>query len=167
MYQLYAVFKSFENILCFMSKIIGEELDEKSFKQFRAREGTVVVATITSNGYPNTTPVHLVTAVNKKTLLLAMNRNHQGVINIRQESKAMLSLCEKDDLNISVRCNMVVFKENMECNPAMCIVKAGIIDIKDDSTHSETICGIRYRCKTERGKRFIQDVFNELETYIE
>jgi len=55
----------------------------------------------------------------------------------------------------------------MECSLAMCIVKAAVIDIKDDSTHSETISGIRYRCKTERGKRFIQDVFDELETYIE
>jgi len=103
--------------------------------------------------------------VNKKTLLLAMNRKHQGVINIRQNPKTMLSLCEKDDLNISVKCNMAVFKEKMECNPAMCIVKAGIIDIKDDSTHSETTCGIRYRCRTERGKSFIHDVFDELETY--
>ena len=150
-----------------MSKIIGEALDEKSFKQFRARESTVVVATITDNGYPNTTPVHLITAVNKKTLLLAMNRNHQGVINIRHEPKIMLSLCEKNDLNISIRCDAEVFKERMECNPAMCIVKAGIIDIKDDSTHSETTRGIRYRCRTEKGKRFIQDVFDELETYIE
>ena len=150
-----------------MSKIIGEAIDEKSFKQFRAMESTVVVATITDNGYPNTTPVHLITAVNKKTLLLAMNRKHQGVINIRHEPKIMLSLCEKNDLNISIRCDAEVFKERMECNPAMCIVKAGIIDIKDDSTHSETTRGIRYRCRTEKGKRFIQDVFDELETYIE
>ena len=150
-----------------MSKIIGEAIDEKSFKQFRAMESTVVVATITDNGYPNTTPVHLITVVNIKTLLLAMNRKHQGVINIRHEPKIMLSLCEKNDLNISIRCDAEVFKERMECNPAMCIVKAGIIDIKDDSTHSETTRGIRYRCRTEKGKRFIQDVFDELETYIE
>jgi len=55
----------------------------------------------------------------------------------------------------------------MECSLAMCIVKAAVIDIKDDSTHSETISGIRYRCKTERGKKFIQDVFDELETHTE
>jgi len=47
-----------------VSKIIGEALDEKSFKQFRARESTVVVATITDNGYPNTTLVHLISRKN-------------------------------------------------------------------------------------------------------
>lgn len=148
-----------------MSKLLGDRLDELALKQFRARESTVVVATITENGYPNTTPVHLITALNEKTLLLAMNRNHQGVINIRREPRIMISLCEKNDLNISIRCNAWVGKEKMDCNPAMCIVKANVVDIKDDSTHSETISGIRYRCRTERGKKFIQAVFDELDTY--
>ncbi|MDI6708686.1 MAG: pyridoxamine 5'-phosphate oxidase family protein [Candidatus Thermoplasmatota archaeon] len=148
-----------------MSKILGEELSEEAIKQLNARESTVIVATISENGYPNTTPVHLITAVNKKTLLLAMNRNHQGVINIRRNPKIMINLCEKGDLNISIRCNAEVFKEEMNCNPAMCVVKSTIIDIKDDSTHSETISGIRYRCRTERGKKFISDVFDELDSY--
>ena len=149
-----------------MSKILGTELGHEAFTQLKARESTVVVATISENGFPNTTPVHLITAPDNKTLLLGMNRKHQGVINIRANPKIMISLCEKNDLNISIRCSAEVFQEVMRCNSAMCIIKASIIDIKDDSTHSETISGIRYRCKTERGERFIQDVFDELDSYM-
>lgn len=149
-----------------MSKSLGAELDEQAFKQLRARETTTVVATISDNGFPNTTPVHLITALNKKTLLMALNRNHQAVKNIRRNPKIMISLCEKEDLNISIRCNAKIFLEVTKCNSAMCIIKADIIDIKDDSTHSDTICGIRYKCNSEQGVKFIRDVFNELETYL-
>lgn len=155
-------FKSIFAIGALMSKLIGQELDERAFAQINARESTVVVATTSPNGYPNTTPIHLIIAPKKHTLLLAMNRDHQGLKNIRSDPKIMISLCEKDDLNISARCDARVLKERMDCNEHMCVVRADIVDIKDDSTHSFTISGIRYRCKTEKGEAFIRGVFDEL-----
>jgi hypothetical protein len=146
-----------------MSKVLGPELEERAFKQINARESTVVVATMSPNGYPNTTPIHLIIASSRRTFLLAMNRNHQGLKNIRCDPKIMVSMCEKEDLNFSARCNASVYKEEMACNGSMCVVKADIVDIKDDSTHSFTTSGIRYKCKTEKGKDFIKDVFDELQ----
>ncbi len=149
-----------------MSKNLGTELSEHAIRQLRARESTFIVATISDNGYPNTTPVHFISAIDKNNLLMALNRNHQGVKNIRKNPKIMISLCEKDDLNISIRCKAEVFLEVMKCNSAMCIIKSEIIDIKDDSTHSDTICGIRYKCNSDRGVKFIKNVFDELESNL-
>jgi len=145
-----------------MSKVLGNVLDETAFRQFNARQSTVIVATVSGDGYPNTTPVHLIIAFDRSTLLMGMNQKHQGVANIRSSGKVMINLCEQDDLNISIRCDASVFLEKMQCNPHMCVVKAEILEIKDDSTHSETTSGIRYRCRTEKGAVFIKGVFEEL-----
>ncbi len=146
-----------------MSKNLGNALSDMAIKQLNARESSVVIATVSENGFPNTTPVHLVIAKNPKTLLFGVSLNHQGTSNIRSNPKIMISLCEKDDLNISIKCKAKIIREKLDCNPGMCVVEAKIEAIKDDSTHSKTVSGIRYECKTERGEKFIQDVFNELE----
>lgn len=145
-----------------MSKYLGKLLDDAAMKQLNARESSVVVATVSEDGYPNTTPVHLIIAKDSQTLLFALGLGHQATANIRINPKIMISLCEKNDLNISMKCNAVILREKVACNPGMCVVEARIEAIKDDSTHSRTISGIRYECKTDRGAKFIQDVFNEL-----
>jgi len=145
-----------------MSKYIGEVLDDMAVKQLNARESTVVVATVSEDGSPNTTPIHLIIAKNPQTLLLGLSRGHKAVTNIRSVPKTMISLCEKNDLNISIKCSARIILEKMACNSGMCVVEAKVIAIKDDSTHSKTVSGIRYACKTDRGAKFIQDVFNEL-----
>ncbi len=146
-----------------MSKDLGNSLDELAIKQFNARESSVVVATVSENGFPNTTPIHLIIAKDPQTLLFGVSTRHQATLNIRSNPKIMISLCEKNDLNISIRCKAKIILEKLECNPGMGVVEAKIEAIKDDSTHSKTVSGIRYECKTERGEKFIQEVFDELQ----
>lgn len=145
-----------------MSIMLGSELSQKALDQINGRESTVVVATVSENGYPNTTPVHLIIAPDPKRLLMAIYKDHQGTLNIQANGKVMVSLCEKDDLNISIRGDGLVVKEGLESSPSMRAVRIDIIDIKSDSTHSETISGIRYRSKTEKGDIFIKNSFDEL-----
>ena len=148
-----------------MSKNLGNKLSEEAAKQLNSRESTVVLATISDDGYPNTTPVHLTIAKNPQTLLLAVSKGHRATANIRKNPRVMISLCEKNDLNISIKGEARIVREKLLCNPGMCAVKITIESIKDDSTHSRTVAGIRYECKTERGARFIQEVFDELESF--
>ncbi len=145
-----------------MSKAVGDRLPDDAFSLLTARIPTVIVATVSSNGFPNTTPIYLTLAKDRKTLLLAMARRHQGTANIRETGKAMACMCEEGDVNVSIRGNASIIKEHMNCNKAMCVVRIDIIDVKDDSTHSETTSGIRFRFKSERGKEFVNDVFAEL-----
>jgi predicted pyridoxine 5'-phosphate oxidase superfamily flavin-nucleotide-binding protein len=146
-----------------MSKNLGKSLDDAAMKQLNARQSTVVLATVSGDGYPNTTPVHLAIARDPQTLLMGVSSGHRAITNIRANPKVMVSLCEQNDLNISIRGDARIIREKLACNPGMCAVEVKINAIKDDSTHSRTTAGIRYECKTDRGAQFIQDVFDELE----
>ncbi len=147
-----------------MSKILGNSLSEGLYDLLRSKVPTAIVATV-SDESPNTTPVHLMLAKDKNTLLMAMARQHTGTANIRNNGKVMICVCEEGDINVSIKGEATVVKEHMDCNKAMCVVKVKVQEIKDDSTHSETTCGIRYRCRTEKGESFIKSIFAELEDY--
>ncbi|MFO8110311.1 MAG: pyridoxamine 5'-phosphate oxidase family protein [Thermoplasmata archaeon] len=146
-----------------MSKILGESLPEEALNMLRSKIPSVVVATVSREGEPNTTPVHLIYAKDQKTILMAMALQHQGTANIKDNGKVMICMCEENDINVSIKGKAEVVREPMECNKAMCMIKVDVANVKDDSTHSETTSGIRYRCVTERGERFIRDIFTELE----
>jgi len=146
-----------------MSKSLGNELPQEAYDALRSRVPSVVLATVSSDGFPNTTPVHLLFAKDKKTILMALAKRHQGLANIRKSGKVMVCMCESNDVNVSIRGNAKVVKETMDSSSTMCAVRLDIIDIKDDSTHSETISGIRYRCRTKKGEEFITSVLDELE----
>lgn len=149
-----------------MSKILGESLPAEAFEMLRSKVPTVVVATVSSDGMPNTTPVHLTYAKNPETILMGMALRHRGTSNIKDNGNVMLCMCEKGDVNVSIKGKAKVIREPMLCNKAMCIVQVDVESVKDDSTHSETTTGIRYRCVSERGERFIQKIFEELEEYV-
>ena len=146
-----------------MSKNLGNELPKEAYDALRSRVPSVILATVSSDGFPNTTPVHLIFAKDKKTILMALAKRHQGLANIREGGKVMVCMCESKDVNVSIRGKAKVVMETMDSNNTMCAVRLDIIDIKDDSTHSQTISGIRYRCRTEKGEKFITGVLNELE----
>ena len=147
-----------------MSKILGNEFSEEHITLFRSQVPTVILATVSRNGFPNTTPVHLVWAKDTTTVLMALARAHRAVENIRSNEKVMVNVCEEGDINISFSGKASILKEELVCNRSMCILEVKVLEIKDDSTHSETTCGIRYRCRTERGEQFIRESFEELKS---
>ncbi len=148
-----------------MSKILGSSLPEMIYELFRSKLPTVILATLSPDGHPNTAPIHLIYATDKNTLLMALARQHQSMANIRDNGKVMICVCEEGDINVSIKGDAAMIKENMDCNKAMCIVEVKVQEVKDDSTHSETTSGIRYRCRTEKGESFIKDIFAELEEH--
>lgn len=150
-----------------MSKKLGDTLSDDIFRLLTSKIPTTIVATVSGDCMPNTTPVHLVYAIDRKTISMALSRQHRATSNIRENGKVIMCVCEEGDLNVSIGGRARVVKEVMDNNKAMCLVLLDIEFIKDDSTHSETISGIRYRCRTERGEEFIRTMFSELERYAE
>jgi len=146
-----------------MSRASGNRLPEKALSQLQSRESTAILATNNPSGYPHTMPVHLMFAPDAATILMALRISHQSVANIRHDPHVMLCLCEKDDLNVSISGDATIVREPALSNRSMCIVRMLVCDVKDDSTHSETVSGIRYRCRTDKGTRFIAKMFDELE----
>jgi hypothetical protein len=148
-----------------MSRILGNRLPANALAQLRAKESTAILATNNPSGYPHTMPVHLMFAPDERTILVALRLGHQSVENIRCDGRVVLCLCEHDDLNVSIRGDAAVVRGPALSNRNMCIVKIDVSDVKDDSTHSETVSGIRYRCRTGAGTQFIARMFEELENF--
>jgi uncharacterized pyridoxamine 5'-phosphate oxidase family protein len=148
-----------------MSRILGDRLPARALAQLQARKSTAILATNNPSGYPHTMPVHLMYAPDDGTVLMALRIGHQSLENLRRDKRVMLCLCEKGDLNISLRGNAQIVREPALANRSMCLVKVRIAEVKDDSTHSETVSGIRYKCRTDAGARFIREMFEELENY--
>jgi len=148
-----------------MSRPMGSRLPDKALSQLQARVSTAILATNNPSGYPHTMPVHLMFAPDNSTILLALRISHQSIENLRRDPHVMLCLCENGDLNVSIRGDAAIVREPAISNRSMCIVKIRVCDVKDDSTHSETVSGIRYKCRTDAGERFIREMFEELETY--
>ncbi len=148
-----------------MSKILGDSLSEEVFWLLRSKVPTVVLATVSGDGRPNTTPIHLIYAKDRKRILMAIARRHQGRANIKKTGKVMLCLCEEGNINVSISGTASVIKEHLDSSREMSLVLLDVEEVKDDSTHSETISGIRYHCVSKRGDEFIKRVFAELEKY--
>ncbi len=148
-----------------MSKILGDSLPEDVFWLLRSKVPTVVVATVSRDGRPNTTPIHLIYAKDHKSILMAIARRHQARANIKKTGLVMLCLCEEGDVNVSISGKAKVLKEHLDSSREMSLVQLDVEEIKDDSTHSETISGIRYHCVSKKGEDFIRNVFAELEEY--
>jgi hypothetical protein len=146
-----------------MSKIFGDSLPPEALAILKDRLTTTVVATVSPDGFPNTTPIHLLTAKDPKTLLMAMAKRHRGTHNIKENGHVMVCFCEQGDVNVSIKGTAKVVKEPMDCNSAMCVVQVDITEVKDDSTHSRTTTGIRYQCMSPKSVEFIAGVVDELE----
>ncbi len=148
-----------------MSKILGDSLPDDVFEILRSRVPTVIVASVSKDGRPNTTPIHLIYAKDKKRILMAIARRHQGRSNIKRTGRVMVCMCEEGDVNVSILGTASVIKEHMNCSRDMSVVLIEVQEVKDDSTHSETVCGIRYHSISKKGEEFIRNVFDELEEY--
>lgn len=147
-----------------MSEILGSSLPENAYNLLRSKIPTVIVATVSEHGRPNTTPIHLIWAIDRKTIIMGMAKRHDGTKNIKDNGKAMICMCEEGDVNVSIYGRAEVMKETMDCNEHMSIVKLDVEEVKDDSTHSRTTSGIRWESQTPAGDKFIEDIFNELES---
>jgi len=80
-----------------MSKMLGKELSPEAMKQLNARESTVVLATISDNGFPNTTPIHLIMAPDPTILILGINNRHTGYENILDKVLSLFRSASKAD----------------------------------------------------------------------
>jgi len=145
-----------------MSRILGDALPDDAYAILTSKYATTILGTVSEDGYPNTAPVHLILAKDPRTILFALATRHRSAANIQANGRAMICLCEHGDVNVSIRGDARVVRDPMECNRAMCAVRLDVLDVKDDSTHSETVNGIRFHVMKARSQQFIDDVFAEL-----
>lgn len=146
-----------------MSKIIGDSMPQELVEVLNKELTTVVLSTITENGLPHSMPVHLAAAPNDKTIRMALVKSHQTTANIKNNSKAFISVLEGPDIALGIRGTASVVKEPMEGNPAMCMIEFKVEEIKSDTTPTAIVSeGVRIQHRSDKTKDFFRGMFDEL-----
>lgn len=146
-----------------MSKFIGNELSEEVVELFNKELTTVILSTVTAEGFPHAMPVHLMVATDNKTIKLALMKMHKTTENIKQNSSAFISVIEGPDIAISIKGSARVVKEPMEGNAAMSMVEFIVEEVKSDTTPTVIVTeGIRSKHRTDKTKDFFRVMFDEL-----
>lgn len=146
-----------------MSKILGDKLPHNVRDLFNQETTSVVLSTVTSQGYPHAMPVHLLCAPDEKTVLMALVKNHQTTVNIRDNGKAMLTVLDGEDIAVGIKGTAAVVKEPMDANKAMVAVEFKVEEIKSDTTPTVVVTqGVRFDHRSNKTAEFFRTCFDEL-----
>ena len=146
-----------------MSKIIGDTMTEQLVELFNKELTTVILSTVSEEGFPHAMPVHLLAAPDGKTIRMSIMKVHQTTTNIKNNGKLFITVLEGPDLAFGIKGTAKVVKEPMEGNAAMCVVEFAVEEIKSDTTPTVIVTeGVRTKHRTEKTKDFFRIMFDEL-----
>lgn len=146
-----------------MSKVIGDTLPREVVDLFNKELTTVVVSTMTSEGFPHAMPVHLLAAPDNKTIRMALVKVHQTTANIKNNGKAFITVLDGPDLAVGIKGSARVVREPMEGNAAMCMIEFKVEEIKSDTTPTVIVKeGVRTEHRTPKTAEFFRTMFDEL-----
>lgn len=146
-----------------MSRIIGDTLPPEVVELFNKELTTVVVSTITPEGFPHAMPVHLLAAPDDKTVRMALVKAHQTTANIKHNGKAFITVLESPDLAMGIKGAARVMREPMEGNAAMTMIEVKVEQIKSDTTPTVLVKeGVRTQHRSPKTADFFRVMFDEL-----
>ena len=146
-----------------MSKILDNTLPAEVIDLFNKELTTAIISTVTEDGFPHAMPVHLMFAPDHSTIRLALMCVHKTVANIKNNSKAFITILEGPDIALGIKGSAKVIREPMNNSSAMCMVEFKVEEIKSDTTPTVIVVeGIRNVHRTEKTKPFFRGMFDEL-----
>ncbi|MDK2821150.1 MAG: hypothetical protein PWP31_1115 [Clostridia bacterium] len=146
-----------------MSKIIGNSLPQEIVDLFNKELTTVVLSTLSTEGYPHAMPVHLLFAPNNKTIRMALMKTHQTTENIKKHSKVFITVLEGTDIAMGIKGTAKVIKDTMDGNKAMCMIEINVEQIKSDTTPTVIVNeGIKIKHRSPKTASFFRTMFDEL-----
>lgn len=124
---------------------------------------TIILSTVTSEGFPHAMSVHLISAPDDKTVRMALASKHKTTENIKDNGKAFITVLEGTDIAVSMKGAAKVIREPMEGNSAMAMIEFKVEEIKSDTTPTVIVTdGVRSKHRTDKTKDFFRAMFDEL-----
>ena len=146
-----------------MSKILGNTLPPEVKDLFNQESTTVVLSTVTSEGYPHAMPVHLLCAPDEKTILISLVKNHQTTLNIKDNGKVMITVLEGEDIAVGIKGTAKITKEPMETNKAIVAIEIEVTEVKSDTTPTVIVTdSVSFKHRSEKTAAFFRTCFDEL-----
>jgi hypothetical protein len=112
--------------------IVGTELSPKLVDYLRGHR-LVYVATVDDAGWPDLAPISWVTAVDPKTIRMAIDSNVATVENIARNGRIRLSLLG-GTMSVTIKGSARVVKDRMESIPvSTAMIEVAVTEVKDDA----------------------------------
>jgi hypothetical protein len=138
-----------------MSLILGNELTDRAMSYLQVGR-LVVMATVDERSMPNTSPISWITALDRRTLRLAVSPEVNTFINITRNPNVMISVLG-GAMTLGIRGQAHVLTEQIEEVPfPMAMVEITVDEVKDDSVIGRGISG--ELIKWEDRRRTVSDI---------
>ena len=115
-----------------MSLILGNELPDRAMNYLQVGR-LVIMATVDEQGRPDTAPISWVTAVDRRTIRLAVSPQVSTYKNVLNNNHVMLALIG-GAMTLSIKGRATVLTPGMEEVPfPMAMIEVAVEEVKDDS----------------------------------
>jgi hypothetical protein len=115
-----------------MSLILGNELPERAINYLQVGR-LVIMATVDERGWPDTAPISWITALDKRTLRIAVSREVATYRNIQRNENVIISLLG-GAMTLGIRGRARVISDSIDdISLPMAMVEMIVDEVKDDS----------------------------------
>jgi hypothetical protein len=146
-----------------MAKHIGVRLPEDLIELLKKKKTVAVLATFSEKGVPNTTPIQCIYPKGSESLIISINKEHNGYVNMVWQKKVMLCFMDENNIAYSILGRAGVVRAPSLVHPLMNIVRIDIIDIKSDrSILTKVDNGIQWSYTAPEAQELVESLFKEL-----
>lgn len=115
-----------------MTKHISVRLPDDLVEALKTEKVVAILATFSEKGLPHTTPLQWLYPKDAESILISINKEHQGYHNMVWQKKVMLSFLCAGNIAYSVLGRAGVVRAPSIVHPLMNIVRIDVIDVKND-----------------------------------
>ena len=146
-----------------MAKHVGVKLPEELYELLKKGTTVAVLATFSDKGVPHTTPIQMIYPKGYESILISINKEHQGYHNMVWQKKVMICFMDEGNVVYSILGRAGVVRAPSMVHPLMNVVHIDIIDIKfDGSVLTKVDSGVRWSYTSWEAEELSVSLFNEL-----
>lgn len=147
---------------------MGVQLPDDLLQLLKSGKMVGVLATFSEKGMPNTMPIQWIYPKGTESILLTIHKDHASYHNMVWQKKVVFCFMGEGNVAYSVIGRVGVVRAPSMINPLMNVVRADIIEVKDD--HSVLVDidkGIQWRYVSSEAEELGQALMEELHELAE
>ena len=146
-----------------MAKHVGAKLPDDLVDILKKGKTVAVLATFSEKGLPHTTPIQWVYPKGVESVLISINKEHNGYHNMVWQKKIMLCFLDENNTAYSVLGRAGVVRAPSMVHPLMNVVRVDIIDIKSDrSVLTKVDHGVKWSYTSPESEELCEALLGEL-----
>ncbi|MCL4380518.1 pyridoxamine 5'-phosphate oxidase family protein [Candidatus Dependentiae bacterium] len=146
-----------------MTKHVGIKLPEDLIALLKECRTIAVLGTFSEKGFPSTTPVQCLYPKGNESLLLSINKDHEGYHNMVWQKKVTLTFLGDNNIAYTILGRAGVVRAPSVVHPLMNVVRIDIIDVKSDESALVRIDrGVTWSYTCSEAQELLEGLYSEL-----